>query len=193
MDDLHRIRLPVLFPSPVRHGFFLWFLVFCFLAGTLIGSLVKTFHPMQMDVFSITESMEPGAFGYLRNLFTVSWPSLFVLFFASSAVGFLLIPPLFVLRGYMMSASACVLLTSDAMGLLPMILILGVPALFSTAALFLLGEDAFSSSFSLYRICAGFPRGRYSFVSSGRLMLAAVLLTTAAVTQQLMIPLLLYK
>ena len=72
-------------------------------------------------------------------------------------------------------------------------LIIGIPALFSLSALFLLGEEAFCSSLDIYRTCRGYPRVRFSFVSADRLLTAALLLSAAAFVRQLLIPLLLSR
>ena len=194
MYDLRRMRLPVLFPSLERHGLSLWLLVFFFLAGVLAGALPGRDFPLFPDVPALMDSAGSSGVvpGYLLNLLSVSWPSLCALFLAGSAVGFLLIPLLFALRGCMISTSICVLLSGGVFGFGQILFLVGLPAFFSAGAMFLLGEDALSSSFALYRICVGFPRGRYTFVSSDRLVFAAVLLTTAALIRQFVIPLLLY-
>ena len=186
-------RLPVRFSAslaPIRKAGVscLLFFVF-FLAGSTVGTFVALRSGGGFFELCRLSSDEHSFINYLLGLWTLSWPSLLAVFLASSVVGFLLLPCLFLLRGYMISASVGALLASAACSWYRAALIVGLPSLFSTAALFLLCDEAFSSSYVLYRTCMGTPRLRYSFLSADRVAVSAVLLTTAAVIQQFLIPL----
>ena len=117
-------------------------------------------------------------------------PRALSVFLSAVLFGFLLLPILFLFRGFLLSYSVSVLLA----GGVPAgraCLIVGIPALFSLTALFLLGEEAFCSSLDIYRTCRGYPTVRFSFVSADRLLIAALLVSAAAFVRQLLIPLLL--
>ena len=96
----------------------------------------------------------------------------------------------FFFRGFLLSYSVSVLLAGGVPAARAC-LIVGLPALFSLTALFLLGEEAFCSSLDIYRTCRGYPTVRFSFVSADRLLIAALLVSAAAFVRQLLIPLLL--
>ena len=139
---------------------------------------------------SLADAALSGSAGYLRLLWTYSAPCFIAVFLSAVLFGFLLLPILFLFRGFLLSYSVSVLLT----GGVPAgraCLIVGLPALFSLTALFLLGEEAFCSSLDIYRTCRGYPAVRFSFVSADRLLIAALLVSAAAFVRQLLIPLLL--
>ena len=140
--------------------------------GTLAGS--RIFPPVPESVASLANAA-----------------TCFIAVFLSAVLfGFLLLPILFLFRGFLLSYSVSVLLA----GGVPAgraCLIVGLPALFSLTALFLLGEEAFCSSLDIYRTCRGYPTVRFSFVSADRLLIAALLVSAAAFVRQLLIPLLL--
>ena len=155
--------------------------------GTLAGS--RIFPPVPESVASLADALS-GSAGYLRLLWTYSAPCFIAVFLSAVLFGFLLLPILFLFRGFLLSYSVSVLLT----GGVPAgraCLIVGLPALFSLTALFLLGEEAFCSSLDIYRTCRGYPAVRFSFVSADRLLIAALLVSAAAFVRQLLIPLLL--
>ena len=149
--------------------------------GTLAGS--RIFPPL-------ADASLSGSAGYLRLLWTYSAPCFIAVFLSAVLFGFLLLPILFLFRGFLLSYSVSVLLA----GGVPAgkaCLIVGLPALFSLTALFLLGEEAFCSSLDIYRTCRGYSTVRFSFVSADRLLIAALLVSAAAFVRQLLIPLLL--
>lgn len=167
-------------------------LAFCL--GASLGTLAVPFFPHSMPdgIASLTDAALSDSAGYLRLLWTYSAPCFLAVFLSAVLFGFLLLPVLFLFRGFLLSYSVSLLLA----GGLPAgkaCLIIGIPALFSLSALFLLGEEAFCSSLDIYRTCRGYPRVRFSFVSADRLLTAALLLSAAAFVRQLLIPLLLSR
>lgn len=152
--------------------------------GTLAGS--RIFPPVPESVASLADASLSGSAGYLRLLWTYSAPCFIAVFLSAVLFGFLLLPILFLFRGFLLSYSVSVLLAGGVPAG-----IVGLPALFSLTALFLLGEEAFCSSLDIYRTCRGYPTVRFSFVSADRLLIAALLVSAAAFVRQLLIPLLL--
>ena len=142
------------------------------------------------SVASLADASLSGSAGYLRLLWTYSAPCFIAVFLSAVLFGFLLLPILFLFRGFLLSYSVSVLLAGGVPAARAC-LIVGLPALFSLTALFLLGEEAFCSSLDIYRTCRGYPTVRFSFVSTDRLLIAALLVSAAAFVRQLLIPLLL--
>ena len=160
--------------------------------GALLGTLAVTFfsRPMPDSIASLADAALSDSTGYLRLLWTYYAPCFIAVFLSAVLFGFLLLPILFLFRGFLLSYSVSVLL-AGGISAGKACLIIGIPALFSLSALFLLGEEAFCSSLDIYRTCRGYPRVRFSFVSADRLLIAALLLSAAAFVRQLLIPLLL--
>ena len=160
--------------------------------GALLGTLAVFFfsRPMPDGIASLADAALSDSAGYLRLLWTYSAPCFIAVFLSAVLFGFLLLPILFLFRGFLLSYSVSVLL-AGGISAMKACLIIGIPALFSLSALFLLGEEAFCSSLDIYRTCRGYPRVRFSFVSADRLLIAALLLSAAAFVRQLLIPLLL--
>ena len=156
--------------------------------GTLAGS--RIFPPVPESVASLADASLSGSAGYLRLLWTYSAPCFIAVFLSAVLFGFLLLPILFLFRGFLLSYSVSVLLAGGVPAGMAC-LIVGLPALFSLTALFLLGEEAFCSSLDIYRTCRGYPTVRFSFASADRLLIAALLVFAAAFVRQLLIPLLL--
>lgn len=165
-------------------------LAVCF--GAAMGSFAVSFfpHPMLDGISSLADAALSDSAGYLRLLWTYSAPCFIAVFLSAVLFGFLLLPILFLFRGFLLSYSVSVLL-AGGISAVKACLIIGIPALFSLSALFLLGEEAFCSSLDIYRTCRGYPRVRFSFVSADRVLIAALLLSAAALVRQLLIPLLL--
>ncbi len=165
-------------------------LAICF--GAALGTLAVSFFPHLVPdgLASLADAALSDSTGYLRLLWTYSAPCLITVFLSAVLFGFLLIPILFLFRGFLLSYSISALLTSGVPAG-KACLIIGIPALFSLSALFLLGEEAFCSSLDIYRTCRGNPRIRFSFASADRLLIAALLLSASAFVRQLLVPLLL--
>ena len=175
------------FSKPAR-----WILPLAVCLGAVLGTLAVFFfpHPVPEHVASLADAAFSNSTGYLRLLWTYSAPCFITVFLSAVLFGFVLLPILFLARGFLLSYSAAALLASGVSAG-KACLILGIPALFSLSALFLLGEEAFCSSLDIYRTCRGYPRIRFSFVSTDRLLIAALLLSAAAFVRQLLTPLLL--
>ncbi len=189
MSEARRFRLfSILHREQLHAALF----VFFFLVGAGAGSLVGVRSPSDAaaGVLDKLAAGVPGAASYFWGLWTMAWPSLVAVFFATSVVGFLLLPGLFFLRGYMVAASAASLWAGLGISWASVAVCLGLPAALSTAALYLLCDDAFSASLLLFRTCSGGPRLHFDFVSSRRILIAAVLLAGAAGIQQVFVPLL---
>lgn len=174
------------FSRPAR-----WILPLAICLGAVVGTLAFFFspHPIPRRVASLADAAFSNSTGYFRLLWTYSAPCLIAVFLSAVLFGFILLPILFLFRGFLLSYSAAVLL-AGGFSAGKACLIIGIPAFFSLSALFLLGEEAFCSSLDIYRTCRGYPRIRFSFVSTDRLLIAALLLSAAAFVRQLLIPLL---
>lgn len=175
------------FSKPAR-----WLLPLAVCLGAALGTLAMLVSPRSIpeNVASLADAALSDSTGYLRLLWTYSAPCFLTVFLSAVLFGFVLLPILFLFRGFLLSYSVAALLVSGVSAG-KACLILGIPALFSLSALFLLGEEAFCSSLDIYRTCRGYPRIRFSFVSADRLLIAALLLSAAAFVRQLLIPLLL--
>ena len=160
--------------------------------GAVFGTLAVFLFsfPIPEGIAALADAALFDSTGYLRILWTYSAPCIIAVFLSAVLFGFLLLPILFLFRGFLLSYSVSALLMSG----IPAgkaCLIIGIPALFSLFTLFLLGEEAFCSSLDIYQTCRGYPRVRFSFISADRLLIAALLLSAAALARQLLIPLLL--
>lgn len=166
-------------------------LVFSFCAGASIGTFAvfgfSRFLPER--VFSLADAASLEPIGYFPLLWTYSVPCLIAVFLSAVLFGFVLLPILFLFRGFLLSYSASLLLRSGT-GTGSVCLLLGLPALFSLSALFLLGEEAFCSSLDIYRTYRGYPRIRIPFISADRLLTASLLISAAAFVRRFLIPLL---
>lgn len=172
------------FSKPAR-----WILPLAVCLGAVLGTLNVFFfsHPLPEHAASLADVAFSNSTGYLRLLWTYSVPCLITVFLSAVLFGFVLLPILFFFRGFLLSYSAAALLACGVSAG-KACLIVGIPALFSLSALFLLGEEAFCSSLDIYRTCRGYPRIRFSFVSTDRLLFAVLLLSAAAFVRQLLIP-----
>lgn len=192
MSEARRFRLFSILHREQLHAAL--FVIF-FVAGAVAGSLVGMRSPWEaaagvLDKLALDGR---GLSSYLWGLWTMAWPSLVAVFFATSVVGFLLLPGLFFLRGYMAAASAAALWAGAGVSWLGVTACVGLPAALSIGALYLLCDDAFSASLLLFRTCSGGPRLHFDFVSSRRILIAAILLAAASGAQQLFIPLLFHN
>ena len=157
-----------------------------FLLGALTGTVGTVRFPVE-DFFSF-----PGFFSgpadFLWLFWAGSWLDLVVVFLGSSLIGFLFLPLVFAVRGFLVSRGVSLLIGS---GITPLLAggLIGLPALFSMTALFFIAEEAFDASLSLYRLGKGLPV-RFRFVSSERLICSAWLLFASAAVRQFLIPLL---
>lgn len=160
--------------------------------GAVFGTLAVFLFsfPIPEGIAALADAALFDSTGYFRILWTYSAPCIIAVFLSAVLFGFLLLPILFLFRGFLLSYSVSALLMSG-ISAGKACLIIGIPALFSLFALFLLGEEAFCSSLDIYRTCRGYPRVRFSFISADRLLIAALLLSAAALARQLLIPLLL--
>ena len=160
--------------------------------GAVFGTLAVFLFsfPIPEGIAALADASLFDSTGYLRILWTYSAPCIIAVFLSAVLFGFLLLPILFLFRGFLLSYSVSALLMSG-ISAGKACLIIGIPALFSLFALVLLGEEAFCSSLDIYQTCRGYPRVRFSFISADRLLIAALLLSAAALARQLLIPLLL--
>lgn len=76
--------------------------------GTLAGS--RIFPPVPESVASLADASLSGSAGYLRLLWTYSAPCFIAVFLSAVLFGFLLLPILFLFRGFLLSYSVSVLL-----------------------------------------------------------------------------------
>ena len=160
--------------------------------GAVFGTLAVFLFsfPIPEGIAALADAALFDSTGYFRILWTYSVPCIIAVFLSAVLFGFLLLPILFLFRGFLLSYSVSALLMSG-ISAGKACLIIGIPALFSLFALFLLCEEAFCYSLDIYQTCRGYPRVRCSFISADRLLIAALLLSAAALARQLLIPLLL--
>lgn len=189
MSEARRFRLfSILHREQLHAALF----VFFFLVGAGAGSLVGVRSPSGCRRRCFGQAGRRRSGGGVIFLGAVDYGMAFAGsgLFCTSVVGFLLLPGLFFLRGYMVAASAASLWAGLGISWASVAVCLGLPAALSTAALYLLCDDAFSASLLLFRTCSGGPRLHFDFVSSRRILIAAVLLAGAAGIQQVFVPLL---
>ena len=160
--------------------------------GAVFGTLAVFLFsfPIPEGIAALADAALFDSTGYFRILWTYSAPCIIAVFLSALLFGFLLLPILFLFRGFLLSYSVSALLMSGIYAGQAS-LVIGTPAPSSPFALFLLGAEAPSSSLDIYRTCRGYPRVRFSFISADRLLIAALLLSAAALARQLLIPLLL--
>ncbi len=124
-------------------------LFFC--VGSILGTTVAQRFPSAFSVrfpFVTTDS------SFLRILWRYSWPCLLLLFLASSYAGSFFLTAVFFIRGFLFSACVYFLLLSGAV-FSSVFLEIGLAALLTVPAFFLLGEGAFGSARRLFRLCSG--------------------------------------
>jgi len=157
-----------------------------FLLGALAGTAAAIRFPAKD--FSFSPAVFSGSADFLWLFWAGSWLDLVVVFLGSSLIGFLLLPVVFLVRGFLVSRGVSLLIGS---GISPLLAggLIGLPALFSLTALFFIAEEAFDASLSLYRLGKGLPT-RYQFISPERLICSAWLLFASAAVRQFLIPLL---
>lgn len=169
-----------------------WLLPLAVCAGASLGTLAAHYLPQGLPsrVLSLADAVSVESVGYFRLLWIYSFPCLLAVVLSATLFGFILLPWIFLFRGFLLSFSVATLLSGGASAAAAC-WIIGVPALFSLSSLFLLGEEAFCSSLDIYRTCRGYPHVRFSLISVDRLLLAALLITAAAFVRQFLIPLIL--
>ena len=142
--------------------------------GAVFGTLAVFLFsfPIPEGIAALADAALFDSTGYLRILWTYSAPCIIAVFLSAVLFGFLLLPILFLFRGFLLSYSVSALLMSG-ISAGKACLIIGIPAL------------------DIYQTCRGYPRVRFSFISADRLLIAALLLSAAALARQLLIPLLL--
>ena len=177
-------------PRPLRLRFLPWLLPLSLCIGAVLGTCFAYrpvwIQPEKIQFFA-GENIERASL--LRVFCLYAAPCFAVGLLSAALFGFLMIPFLFFVRGFLFSFSAAsVMLSGVSAG--TACLIVGAPALFSFFALFLLGEEAFCSSLDIYRTCRGYPRIRFSLISADRFLLAALFNLAAAAVRVYLIPLL---
>ena len=166
------------------HSLLLLSLFFC--VGSMLGLAVFSFFPQLYDVRRIVFfSSAP----FLWTLWRFSWPCLLIAFLASSYAGSFVLPFVFAGRGFVLSFCGSVLLNSGR-GFSSVLSLVGLSACFSLPAFFLLGETAFRSSHSLFRLYLGDRSLKGSDPSRNRVYFSVLLLFMAAVSRRFFIPLL---
>jgi len=165
-----------------------WILCVFFCVGAVLGTVFGRFSSTG-DLFRPLFWTPAGAADFLWLMWCFSWPCLIAVFLSSSFAGHWLMAVLFAVRGFLLSSAVAVLLKCG-FGLPAAWGRIGLPALFSLAALFLIGEKAFDSSLALCRLCSGRTGAVYRFIPAERLVAAAALLFMAAASRQFLIPLL---
>lgn len=161
----------------------LW-LVLPFLAGCFLGAIIWSV-PGFISPLSFTIEVEGKA---TADFCSLLWLPFLALLLSTSTLGYRMMPLLALLRGYLMSASAALLLISGA-SRSTVLLSIGLPALFSVPAFFLVCEASAASSrvislcskSSLIRSCDG--------IGAARLLISACLLTASAAVQIYILPL----
>lgn len=153
-------------------------LVICFFAGVLLGTICG----------GVTMPLQIVSSGDGNGLLTSLWLPVLVLLLGTSTMGHRVIPLLMLLRGYLLSASFAIFLCSGVRTDTAFFVI-GLPAVFSVPAFFLLCEDAVSAS-RIICLCSECNLIRNcGYIQPGRLILSASLLLAAAALQIYFLPL----
>jgi len=149
-----------------------------FLLGVILGTLAGY---LSSPVFGYTNP-QVGC-----SLVALFWLPLSAFLLGTSLLGCWLVPLLMLLRGYMLSASFLFLL-HGGYDLKTACVLTALPALFSVPALFLLSEEALSSS-RILQLCSesGLTR-RCVYIRPVRLLVTVLLLLIAAAVQIHFIP-----
>ena len=169
-----------------------WILPLSMCLGASLGTFAAHYlpHGVPPQILSLADGISVESVGYFRLLWIYSLPCLLAVILSAALFGFILLPWIFLFRGFLLSFSVAALL-SGGISAACACWIIGVPALFSLSSLFLLGEEAFCSSLDIYRTCRGYPHVHFSLISVDRLLLAALLITAAAFVRQFLVPLIL--
>jgi|GEM_PF-4053718 len=134
---------PIKSAKPLFARFFCLF----YLLGSLIGSLYFHFIGFSASFGQVSfVGLTPENF--LRSFFFASFPFFLVLFLSTSVIGYYILPFVYISRGFSFSLCVASLLDSS-LPKLRAFAVIGFPAFFSLCALFLLGEYAFLSAWSL--------------------------------------------
>lgn len=149
-----------------------------FLLGVMVGTLVSLYCAVPAELNNIQNG---------PSLASVLWLPLLAFLLGTSVLGHWMIPPLMILRGYMLAASFAFLIRGG-FALENAIALTVLPALFSVPAFFLLCEEAVSSS-RILRLCSesGLTRS-CSYIGPLRLTVIVLLLLTAAAVQIYLLP-----
>lgn len=140
----------------------LLFLSVCFVIGIILGCMFASYS---------TARANSGLLSYIERYLTlaqedqVEWPSLFSVFwevsrwplaagvFGLTLLGVAVVPLLFLIRGFLLSYAVSIFVSVMGMkGLGLAIAIFGISALFSIAALFMIGTEAFTCGRALNEV-----------------------------------------
>lgn len=157
------------------------------LLGSLVGGSLLWLFPGFLQLEALGEMLstwDPG--GPFAWLFaSAAWPGFLTVIFSTSVLGIFVIPVIFFARGFSLSLCLAELLFSGASPVRGAGVVF-LSAVFSTVALFLLGDGACRSSMGLRR--SGFARGPLTVLTGTQIVFSLLLFFLCAVIRQTAIP-----
>lgn len=179
--DIYK-RLPIKYGcyihTEIRAGIYL--LVFFFVLGII--SAILSFSKVSSaysgeEIYLHVGSRTYGVFIILYGL---------IVFFATSRIGFYLIPIILFLRGYSLCSMFALFSFYGQVNTNDFFVCIYV-GLCTTIGMFLLSEESFSCSYAIHRMCSGLSRSRLPIISFNRVIVSVILFALAAFSRQLMI------
>jgi len=169
-------------------------LLVCFLAGTVVGCLIGSGAYTLSGTLSgyVAEGVSLHISDFLKNLFRAGQYHFLVLIAATSIAGTIAIPLISFFRGYFLSCAATALIAAlPEHGVLTALISCGISAILTVPSLFLLELDGYALSMRLRAVSSG----RSYYIDTENipydLAVSALCLTTAAVAECLLVPMLL--
>ena len=169
------------------------FIMFCFAAGAIFGSLVGAFS-LTEDIPAIVsgytlKTMPGGVYAFLNG----SKFHIFALICATSTLGVATIPALVAVRGYLLSCTAAAIYVGypGGKGLLINAVVIGLPALITLPCLIIMASDSLTQSRKLLSLSLGNPPDTSRSVPIiSRSMVGLFFIAIAALAEEMLMPML---
>ena len=133
-----------------------WLLPLAVCAGASLGTLAAHYLPQGLPsrVLSLADAVSVESVGYFRLLWIYSFPCLLAVALSATLFGFILLPWIFLFRGFLLSFSVAALLSGGASAAAAC-WIIGVPALFLFLLCFCLVRKRFAPPLTYTEPAAG--------------------------------------
>ena len=168
------------------------FMAICYLAGVVLGCRFGILTEVPNSLFSIlTEHVSSDEYGFLAVFGSYGLYGILFLLLSTTYLGFLLVPPVFAVKGFLMGTLFFAYLHSGQnRPYLAAGISLCLPELFIVSALFLLGNLCMHLSFQLLCRFRGAPAAAVGERHERVLAAIFILLLLAAVIETYVVPLL---
>lgn len=188
MNDTKTL-VPVFPVNRETSSFSLLLLSGMFFLGSLLGCFWgRSFGFVDLkDLFSGFSVFSFSGLSFLWFFYLGAFPCILCILFSSSLIGPFVLPVLFLLRGFGISAGCMVLLSSGA-DIMLSISIMVSAALFATVSFFLMGEECFRCSVLLLDIGRGRCAHVFPLISFRRVIFSCVFLAVSAAVRLYMLP-----